>query len=136
MNNFILGKLIYGHLITSSCLLRCWWQMSDISTWSAAFYSAGPCLRSVIRSVIRKVWYLGMWSKNHTFNHTLINFSGNYSQPTFLNSHLIKPKATGLLVIRLWVLTLVKQSLLLLRYSGTDNVQRSIENMTIKNRIS
>ena len=44
LKNFILGKLIYGHLITRSCQVRCWWQMSDIWTWPIAFYSAGPCL--------------------------------------------------------------------------------------------
>ena len=42
---FIHGKLIYGHLITSSCLLRCWLTMNDILAWPTAFYTGTSCLK-------------------------------------------------------------------------------------------
>ena len=44
VNNFIRGKLICGHLIASSCLVRFDWPMNDILAWPAAFYTAGPGL--------------------------------------------------------------------------------------------
>ena len=40
---FIGGKLIYGHLITSSCFVRCW-QLNDILAWPAAFYTGTSSL--------------------------------------------------------------------------------------------
>ena len=43
---YICGKLIYGHLLTSSCLVAADWQMNDILAWRTAFYTGTSCLNT------------------------------------------------------------------------------------------
>ena len=48
LKNSVLGKLIYGHLITSSCLMRCWWQMTGSLACPTVLLWRGSVFKNIV----------------------------------------------------------------------------------------